>query len=363
MKFLIVGDWHSNVHEQPVYDALKLLGHQVARFAWNDYFRVGQKESGLVLLWRKFQNKYLVGPSFMALNRKLVDVVQRSQPCVLFVYRGSHITAKTLREIRRRSPATLLIGYNNDDPFSPKEPRWSWRHFLNALPTYDLMLAYRHHNIDDYRLAGARRVEFLRSWFVPAVNHPVTLSSEDRARFECDVVFAGHNEPDGRLELLEEIVRQGFRLRLFGPYKGFGENGWHPVIDRSPLLRHLAPVSLVWGEDYNKALCGAKVAMCFLSKHNRDTYTRRCFEIPATQTMLFSQYTDDLATLYEEGREADFFRSKEELIDKLRRYVHDDLLRRSISEAGQRRVWKDGHDVVSRMRRLLVWIEELKLRI
>jgi spore maturation protein CgeB len=362
MKFLVAGDWHSNVHEQPVYNALEALGYQVDRFAWHDYFRVGQNQNGLVWLWRKFENKYLVGPSFVALNRALVDVVQRSRPDVLFVYRGTHITANTLREIRRISPATLLVGYNNDDPFSPRQPRWAWRHFFDALPEYDLMLAYRQHNLDDFLRSGARRVELLRSWFVPENNHPVTLSPEDRAQFECDVVFVGHNEPDGRLELLEEIARQGFRLRLFGPYKGFGENGWYPAIDNSPLLRHLAPVSLVWGEEYNKALCGAKMALCFLSKRNRDTYTRRCFEIPATRTMLFSEYTDDLATLYEEGRDIDFFRSKEELIDKLRRYVQDDLLRQSIAEAGYRRVWADGHDVVSRMRQWLIWAEELRAR-
>jgi spore maturation protein CgeB len=79
--------------------------------------------------------------------------------------------------------------------------------------------------------------------------------------------------------------------------------------------------------------------------------------------MLLSEHTDDLATLYEEGRDADFFRSKAELISKLSHYVQDDALRQSIAEAGCRRVWTDGHDVVSRMRELLVRIEELKSRI
>lgn len=367
MKVLVVGDWHSQVHEEPVARALATLGHTVERFAWHSYFRPALAPiPGLAALNRlnyKFQNKYLLGPQFQAVNHDLLTCTLQTQPDTLFVYRGTHITAATLRAIKRAFPRAILVGYNNDDPFSPRQPRWAWRHFVQAIPEYDLMLAYRHHNLDDFLRSGARRVELLRSWFVPEINHPVTLTPEEQKKFKCDVVFVGHNEPDGRLELLEEIVRQGFSLRIFGPYKGFGENGWYPAVYNSSLLRSLAPVGLVWGEDYNKALCGAKVALCFLSKRNRDTYTRRCFEVPATQTMLLSEYSNDLATLYEEGRDADFFRSKEELIKKLRRYVQDDLLRRSIAEAGCRRVWADGHDVVSRMGQLLVRIEELKSRI
>ncbi len=366
MKILVVGDWHSQVHEEPVAQALATLGHTVERFAWHSYFCTTLASiPGLAALNRlncKFQNKYLLGPRFQAVNHDLLACALQIQPDALFVYRGTHITAVTLRAIKRACPRAILVGYNNDDPFSPRQPRWAWRHFVQAIPEYDLTLAYRQHNLDDFRDAGARRVELLRSWFVPEINHPATLSPEDWARFESDVVFVGHNEPDGRLELLEEIVRQGFRLRLFGPYKGFGENGWYPAVDNASLLRGLAPVSLVWGEDYNKALCGAKVALCFLSKRNRDTYTRRCFEIPATQTMLLSEYSDDLATLYKEGHEADFFRTKEELVEKLLRYIQDDFLRQSTAEAGYRRVVTDGHDVVSRMRQLLSWIEELKGR-
>lgn len=361
MKILIVGDWHSQVHEEYVERALATLGHSVERFAWHSYFAHATSSGWATLngLNCKFQNKYLLGPRFRAINHDLLARTIKLQPDALFVYRGTHITAATLRAIKRECPRTILVGYNNDDPFSPRQPRWAWRHFVRAIPEYDLMLAYRNHNIDDFRRTGARRVELLRSWFIPDVNHPVILSPEDRARFECDVVFVGHNEPDGRLEVLEEIVRREFSLRIFGPYKGFGENGWYPAVTNSPLLRKFAPVSLVWGEDYNKALCGAKVALCFLSKRNRDTYTRRCFEIPATRTMLFSEYSDDLATLYKEGRDIEFFRSKGEVVEKLRRYVHDDPLRQSVATAGFRRAWADGHDVVSRMKQLLVWINDI----
>ena len=171
------------------------------------------------------------------------------------------------------------------------------------------------------------------------------------------VVFAGHFEDDGRVEYLEEIVKNGFKLKLFGPGKY-----WDPVLQESELLRHLVPLQQVWGNDYNKALCGAKVALCFMSKLNKDTYTRRCFEIPATKTVLVSEHSDELATLYNSGVEADFFKSKQELIQILHRYVNNEAYRKSVAEAGYARVVADGHDVISRMKKGLKWLEEIKIK-
>ncbi|MCG2659081.1 MAG: glycosyltransferase [Kiritimatiellae bacterium] len=359
MKILIAGDWHSDLHEEPVYRAFQKLGHEARRFAWHEYFRIrsgGRMPNIFDTVNCKFQNKYMVGPRITKLNRDLIAKANEYHPDLLFIYRGTHITRDTLRAIKHSKPKTVLVGYNNDDPFSKAYSWWKWRHFLKAVPEYDLVLAYRQHNLREFEHAGAKQVRLLRSWFVPERNHPVSLSAGDRARFECDVVFVGHYEPDGRLELLESIVKQGFRLRLFGPGRGYRWQGWYPWIEKSTILKHLAPIKLIQGEDYNKALCGAKVALCFLSKLNRDTYTRRCFEIPATGTFMLSEYSNDLVTLYREGVEADYFRNPDELICKLRQYLNDDQLRKKVAQAGYQRVLTDGHDVVSRMKQVLKWV-------
>lgn len=356
MRILIAGDWHSELHEEVVLRALKSLGHEVEAFKWCGYFsRPAGVMGGLVHLARRAQNKYLVGPAIRRLNRDLIATALHFKPEMLFVYRGTHVTDDTLRTIKAALPECVLVGYNNDDPFSPAYPRYLWRHFLRAVPSYDLTLAYRHANLAEYGKAGALRVELLRSWFVPERNHPVKLTDEEKKRFEADVVFVGHYEDDQRLEYLEEIARQGIRLRLFGP--GYD---WDPVIRKSPVLNRLVPVQLVWGEDYNRALCGAKIALCFLSKLNRDTYTRRCFEIPATGTLMLSEYSDDLASLYREGEDADFFRTRDEMIKKIRHYLADDGARHRVAQSGQIRVKCDQHDVNSRMGRVVQWVSDIR---
>jgi spore maturation protein CgeB len=354
VRILVAGDWHSELHEASVYLAFRTLGHDVSRFSWHEYFHTGNGWGrALEDIAKRAQNKFVLGPLLTHINRDFVSCVDSLRPDMVFVYRGTHITAESLRTVKARHPSCILVGYNNDDPFAPAHPRWLWRHFLLAVPAYDLILAYRHANLAHFRSAGARRVELLRSWFVPERNHPVELSEAERVQFESDVVFVGHYEPDNRVAFLEEIVRQGFLLKLFGPE-------WYPAARRSPELRSLGPVKFVSSVEYNQAMAGTKVALCFLSKLNRDTYTRRCFEIPATRTMMLSEYSRDLAGLFQEGVEAEYFRSRDEMLDKLRHYTANETQRRVIAEAGYRRVYADGHDVVSRMRQVNDWVNALR---
>ena len=356
MRILVAGDWHSELHEEVVCQAFTQLGHQTFRFSWHGYFT--QRAGPLSFpanLARRAQNKYPFGPLLGRINRDFVETVRRISPDLVFLYRGTHITSQSLLVARRLVPECTFVGYNNDNPFASEQRRSLWRHFLSAVPAYDLVLAYRPANIVAYRAAGAKRVELLRSWFVPERNHPVKLSVNECLQFETDVVFVGHYEPDQRVECLEEVVRQGFKLKLFG--SGYDRNR---AVRRSELLAPQLPVRAVWGEDYNRALCGAKVALCFLSKLNQDTYTRRCFEIPATGTLLLSEYSSDLIQLFRPGKEADYFRTKDEMIAKIRGYLGNPALCRSVAAAGFQRVWRDGHDVASRMRQVLGWVAEVR---
>jgi hypothetical protein len=153
--------------------------------------------------------------------------------------------------------------------------------------------------------------------------------------------------------MLEAVCEAGYKLNLFG-------GGWDaalPKLRADSLLRSQYPISPATKADYRYAICGAKVALCFLSKLNSDTYTRRNFQIPAMKTAMLSERTDDLATIYEPDVEAMFFSNTDELLAKLRLLVSDSSLRDSIAEAGYRRTYADGHDVKSRMAR---WLKQVR---
>jgi hypothetical protein len=327
--------------------ALEAQGHTVTPFTWSAMpgFSLLRALGPVERVGRKAQNRFLAGPHFAAMNQALVELVGAQRPDVLFTYGGSHVMARTIEAIRRISPATTTVLYCNDDPFSSGHPWYRWRHVRQAVPLYDLVLAYRPANLQEFLDHGARAVDLMPPWYVEDRHRIVPLTKDDESRYRCDVVFIGHFEDDGRLEALEAVAGAGIDLRMFG----HGEQ-WNARLSRSRLLRRFVPLAPLWDAEYNKAICGARIALAFLSRLNRDTYTRRCFEIPAAGTMLLSQRTAELEQLFTPGIDADFFASPDELIAQLRRYLAEPLRLAAVARAGHERVRKDGHGLSDRMR-------------
>lgn len=336
MKILVVGDGHSAIHEVAVVAAFKKLGHEADPFYWQEYF---QSRNPLVRLWLRAQNKVLIGPTIDRLNRDLVKKAVEFEPKLIFIYRGTHITPQTLVELKRVLPSCEIFGYNNDDPFAAGHSPWLWRLFMKCVPIYDLVFAYRKHNIVEYLGFGAKRVELLMPWFLPAKDKPVMTDEHIPKKY--DVVFVGHYEDDRRIEYIKKIHERKLIFGLFGP-------DWHRA-PRYDWLQQHEPVLPVRGNLYRETLISAKIALCFLSKLNRDTYTRRCFEIPAMGIFMLCEYSDDLAQLFEDGVDAVFFHNADDMIEKIAFYAHHDDLREEIAANGRARVLRDKHDIVSRM--------------
>ena len=276
-------------------------------------------------------------------------MVKTQRPDVTLLYQGQYFDRRTLEEIR---PDTMLTGYHNDDPFGPRKTMLRYRLLLPALPLYHGYHVYRADNVEEARSRGVPRVKVLMSYYIPWLDYPRKLDLEDRQKFGGELVFAGHMEKDLRVECLTKAARQGVEVRLYG------EDYYCRQALPDDVYARLKPVSKAMGDDYRKALCGAKIAACFFSRWNRDQYTRRSFEIPACGVFLLSERTPVMQELYEEGKEAEFFDSSEEFMDKVRFYLKNESARERIAAGGYRRVTTSGHDIYSRLRQWLTDVEE-----
>jgi len=348
MQLLIAGDWRWPIYEEACAEALCALGVDVIPFKTSVFFKHK---------FGKFQKTIpLRGPALAKLNREMLEKVLDIKPALLLVWRGTHILPSTLLKIRRNAK-TKLVSYNNDDPFGPSvhgmvpwHHHFLWRLHIRSLKYYDLCLVYRKVNVREALDVGAKTVAVLKPYFIPAFHRPVSLNEEDRSKYACDICYVGHYEPDGREQYLRALVNAGLHVRLFG-----GKH-WAPNV-LGDLNDYFGEINLVYGDAYAKALCGAKMCLSFLSKLNRDTYTRRCFEIPACGQLLVCERTKDLQNIFKEDEEAVFFSSHSELVEKsswLRE--HPDEVER-LAEAGMRRVYADRHSVADRMKELLSIIE------
>jgi hypothetical protein len=339
-RVLLAGAWRFDIYERAFAAALERRGVDVHPFSWDGHLRGP--------LGRAQEKWLLPGPGLARANRDLVRAAVELRPDVIFIWRGTIVDAATVAELRRATGA-ILVSYNNDDPFSwrhqrlPRHHERSWRRYIDAVPSYDVHFVYRAVNAAELTQAGARTVHVLKPYFVPHLHRPMVLTEDERARFHSTAVFAGHFEDDGRAGYVRALVEAGIDVRVFGG------DGWRQAL-RGVEARVEPPVL---GDDYARAIAAARAGLCFLSRLNRDSYTRRCFEIPACGTVLVSERTDDLAALFRDGDEAVLFSTREELVKKVRWLAADAGAARRIAAAGRERVHRDGHGVDGRVQEWL----------
>ncbi len=340
---MIVGAWGWPQYEAAFARGLGDCGVEVAALPVSSFF----KGFG----GRIQQTIPLPGPALLRLNRAVVAAVREQQQDLVLFWRPTHILPKTINQLA--SMGVLTASYNNDDPFGSKvhgnvpwHHHFLWHWYTKCLPLFSYNFFYRKINCEEAKALGARHAEILLPYFMPWQDRPVQLTTDEQLRYKTEVVFVGHHEPDGREDCIRALVTADIRVKLWGGHY------WSRAV-LGNLYDSLSPIVPVEGGEYGKALCGAKICLCFLSKLNRDTYTRRCFEIPACGKVMLAERTDDLMHLFKEDEEACFFSSPEELLCKTRWLIKNPDIRECIAQAGLRRVWADGHDVASRAKYFL----------
>ena len=320
--------------------------------------------------FHKFQLKYKLNPIVTEINSKLISKCVDYKPDVVFVWAGVCIKQSTIRKIKELS--ILTTSYHADNPFGNYNFRFALKYrlpnnvllsilnsiiktiffrrhittFIKAIPEYDIHFVPRKENFNDFELHGAKQVHLMLRYYHPEIHKPLTLSSSDRSKYSSDVIFIGHYEPDHRIECLKYLKESGIDIKLFG-------TGWGPYMTKEFKKLFGAKIEPLYDDNYVKAINAGSIALCFMSKLNKDTSTTRCYEIPACGTLLLSERTYELTKeLYLEDKEAVYFADKEELLLKVKYLLNNSDKRESIAFAGNNKCKKSGYDSVNRVR---VW--------
>lgn len=334
IKVLVVGDYLFSLYEEALVKAFRRLGLQVEEFKVCNYLDyttfLSRKITNLQLNW-------LIGPIIHKANKDLERKLDEGKYDFVFFYRPRIFKPSVIEQGAHKS---ILMCYNNDDPFGKLYTSRYWKYYIEGLPYYHHIFYYRHKNKKDYEALNiVGNTSLLRSYYIADQNFPIPTPKE------YDVIFIGHFEDDGRDEYIKYLLENGVSFKLFG-------TGWHKSKYFNyfeSVMGKIRPVR----KEYNETINKAKIALVFLSTLNSDTYTRRCFEIPATKTLMLAKYTDDLNSMFQEGVEADYFRDKEELLDKVRYYLANEEQCRKVGELGYARLIKDGHEITDRARDII----------
>lgn len=344
IKILFVGAGDYSIYEQALYNAALELGLKNADiFVWKNYIKSNFKILGD--FYYRFQKKLAVGTGVSKMNRSLLRQCSKNKYDLVFIYAGRLIFPNTIKKIKEMG--IKIFTYNNDDPFSNYFPRYFWRNCIKAIKFCDVNYVYRQKNIQDVINEGGRNAEILRSYYIDKTNHP--CGESNLFNNIPETVFIGHYEDDERIDYIKYIADEGINI-------GIRKKDFEKKLSGNEHIKLLEDTEV----NYNRILCSTKIPIVFLSKINNDTYTRRCFEIPAAEKMLFCPFTEDLASMYKEDEEIVFYRTKEDFYLKLKYYLEHDDEREAIAVAGKRRLMKDGHEAKDRVRQIIDKYNSLK---
>ncbi len=279
-------------------------------------------------------------------NRTLRVLSVQEPLDLVWVDKGLTIRPDTLLWLRHHQPRVKLVWYSPDDPILRSNR--SIQHRL-SIGLYDLHVTTKSYNVPELLSMGAHDAVFVGNAYDPSVHRPITLNDEDKLRWGCDVGFVGAFE-QARADSMLAMARAGISVRVAPSSVWSRMRGQHANLHVPETSANLT------GDEYAKAICGAKINLGFLRKLVRDQQTTRSVEVPACGAFMLAERTDEHLGLFEEGREAEFFSSTDELIAKARYYLAHDDERIRIAAAGRDRCVRDGY---SNQRRLGSVLERL----
>jgi hypothetical protein len=277
-------------------------------------------------------------------NQAILAAAASGKYNLLWVDNATAIKPATLAAAKKLCPSLFRVLYTSDDPFG--QIKGQYRRMVKTIPHYELHFVPREKNISEYLSAGAPLVLRHQFSFCPELQRPMSLTTEEKQQWGNELLFIGHWEED-REECLAALIKAGLPVRVIDKYWR-----WRLGKHWKLIKPHFVP-GPVWGDDYARALGAAKISLGFLSKWANDTVTTRTYEIPACGGFLLAEHSEESVRLFAPGKEAEFFASPEELIEKARYYLEHSEERERIARAGLERCRRSGYDHPTQLRQML----------
>jgi len=251
----------------------------------------------------------------------LRKVKQKDNIDFIWIDGATNIYPWVLAKLKHINSKTKIIFFSEDDIIA----RHNTSHWFKlGLHNYDFIFTTKTFNINELRSIGAKQVELISDSYCEEIHHPITLTSKEKITYLADVSAIGAYE-QARYESLLYIASNGIKVNVWG-------GGWEGCVNKHPNLE--IQNKFLYNDEYSKAIRGSKINLNFLRKMNRDTITSRSIEIPACKGFMLAERTDRQKEIFNEGVEADYLSSDEELLKKIKFYLANDSKRIKIAENG-----------------------------
>src|SRR5262249_33609711 len=251
--------------------------------------------------------------------------------------KGGPIPPGLVRRVKRRRDV-LFINFFPDNPLLMMP--------FDGIEAYDVFFTKERHALRALEGVGIRNLYYLPMYCVPAMHHPITLTSEEQLRYARPISFVGSRYPY-RERLIKELVE--FPVKLWGA-------GWSRA--ESPEIRAAVAGGPVWGRAKLAVYCGA---MLSLNHHHplNDIVgvNTRTLELAAAGACQVVDLKEELPALFKPGEEILAYRDLEELKHYLTYYLAHLDEARAIGENARKRALKE-HTLRHRIEEMVDVVEQ-----
>lgn len=330
MNILYVGDLSPGGTCRDRMIALGELGHEVIGLDLTRYF--AKHRIVRSIQWR-LSPKFLIA----RFNRDVVELFRGRQDIELvWIDKGVWVFPETLAAIKTISKVPIVHYTPDPQILFHRTP-----HFLKSISLYDHVVTTKTRELDLYRQLGAKHIVFARQSFCSRRYANPARSAVYRA----NVGFIGHCESHYR-SLIARLAAEVPEVRVWG-------NRWPRASFLGAAPKSVVQGEGIFGEAYVNALASFRIGLGLLTKFFPEQHTTRSLEIPAAGTFLLAERTDEHLEMFDEGTEAEFFGSADELVSKARFYLTNESKRNQIAGLGHARCMSSGYDNASTLRRIL----------
>ena len=244
-----------------------------------------------------------------------------------------HVDTGLMRRIKRIGDP-ILIGQIGIAPTRGED--WA---------VYDLLISQLSATVNYFRQMGVR-AEVNHLAFEPTVLGMLPAAPAK----DIDLSFVGTVSADHRQRIaLLEAVAARYDLKLFG-------NPPQALPASSPL--HHCFQGEVWGVDMYQAMRRSKITLnSHIDMAGREAGNVRLFEATGVGAFLLTDFKDNLHTLFDPDREIAVWRSIDDCVAQIGRYLTDEASRADIAKAGQERTMTT-HTYGLRARQIMEIVEK-----
>lgn len=312
------------------------------------FVRIGVKQVDLFesMPWQqplavsRILNRVTLGMQSVAAEIRLEKFLNdgRKKYDLIIVFKGMEFSRGVLEKARLAAGNAVWININPDDPYNVLSRGSSNANVVNSIGFYDGYGIWSKNILERLKNNGCRNPFYLPFAYDPELHYP-----SKKALTRQGITFVGSWDSD-RESILEQLSE--VPVEIFG-------NGWGRIRRRSSLKNRVCKAKEIHGEELRNVISGSALSLNLLRPQNAGSHNMRTFEVPAMHCMMIATRTEEQLSLFEESKEAEYFDSAAELLEKVRFFLKHPREAEKIALAGHEKCTIPGHSYDDRAKTLL----------